>query len=169
MNAVIGYQRLADNQAGWAAVIDGCELGAIGAGCVLILDLGMHGRSMRFAQRGKIRWNGTSPDAALAAVEAYPNVVHRNGVAVDVVDHGVIDIVHSAVVEEMTGVPIASLVAGAPVAIAVVDAAVEADVGPPIAVEESIMAAYRTPVAGCPERTLVGRLNPNAGHPVIAG
>jgi hypothetical protein len=150
MNAVVGHDGFFDHHAGGAAVVDGGELGAIGAGCVLIFDLGMHRRCMGFTQRGQFRWTRAKPDAALAAVEAYPNAARGNGVAVDVVDHGDIDVVHGAVIEKVAGVPIAALVAGANITKPVVDAAIEADVRTPIAMEESITAAHEAPVARRP-------------------
>jgi hypothetical protein len=69
----------------------------------------------------------------------------------------------------MAAAPVAALVAKANVAKAVIDAAIVADILAPVAVVKPIMVMPVAPVSGRPERTLIRRLDPCAGHPVIAG
>jgi hypothetical protein len=65
----------------------------------------------------------------------------RNRMAIHVVNHSDVYIVHSPVVVEMPGIPVASLVARAPVTEPVIDASVEADVRTPISLVIPVMAA----------------------------
>jgi hypothetical protein len=98
------------------------------------------------------------------------------GVAVVVGDRAAIDVVHDvdvhvvdrAVVVEMPSAPVTTLVAVSRVAKAIVDAAVVADVLTPVAGIIAVGVIPVAPVAGGPERALVGSLNPGAGHPIIA-
>jgi hypothetical protein len=60
------------------------------------------------------------------------------------------------------------VIAAAGVAVAVVHAAVEADVLAPEAAMKEISAAEETPVAGGPESTVEGRRAPGSGDPVVA-
>jgi hypothetical protein len=69
----------------------------------------------------------------------------------------------------MAAAPVAALVAIAAVAIAVIDAAIVADVQAPIAAVEAVAVMTEAPVAGGPESALIGSLNPPAGNPVITG
>jgi hypothetical protein len=67
----------------------------------------------------------------------------------------------------MAAAPVAALVAESDVAIAVIDAAIVADVRAPVATVKTVAVIVVAPVAGSPECTLVGSLDPPAGHPVI--
>jgi hypothetical protein len=64
--------------------------------------------------------------------------------------------------------PVAALVAIAAIAISVVNPAIEADVLTPVAAMEPVVVMPKAPVAGGPQGTLIGSLNPNAGNPVVA-
>jgi hypothetical protein len=102
-------------------------------------------------------------------MEAHTNiVVHVDVALVHVMHHGNVDVVHGAVVIEMARIPVSTLVAGAYVPKAIVNAAIEADVRSPIATEEAIVVVCIAPVAGCPKRSRIRCLNPNAWHPVVA-
>jgi hypothetical protein len=102
-------------------------------------------------------------------MEAHADIViHNNRVVIDVVHHGDIHIIHRAVVVEVAGVPVTALVPGTRVSVTVVHAAIEANVRPPVAAEESIVVVNIAPVAGRPERTLIRSLNPDARHPVVS-
>ena len=79
-----------------------------------------------------------------------------------------VDVVDRAVVVEVPPAPVTALVAEADIPKAVVDAAIEADVRPPVAAVKSIPVMVVAPVAGSPERALVRSLNPYAGSPVVA-
>ena len=73
-----------------------------------------------------------------------------HGALVDVVHDGDIDIVVRAVVVEVAAAPVATLVADADISKSVVDAAIVADVGAPVATVKAIAVMVVTPVAGGP-------------------
>ncbi len=82
--------------------------------------------------------------------------------------HRDVDVVDGAVVIEVASAPVTALVAESHVAKAVVDAAIVADVLAPVARVKPVGVIPVAPIAGGPERALVGSLNPGAGHPVVA-
>jgi hypothetical protein len=104
--------------------------------------------------------------AVIADVHIVDNI---DPILVDVMHHGYVDVVDRAIVEEMSGPPVAALVACAYVSETVINATIEADVRTPVAMEEAVSSANVAPIAGSPERTLVGRLRPHARYPVVAG
>jgi hypothetical protein len=95
-------------------------------------------------------------------------VVVRDAAVIDVVHHGDVDVVDGAVVVEVASAPVTALVAVANVTKAVIDAAIVADVLAPVAGVKAVGVIPESPVAGGPERALIGSLNPCAGHPEIA-
>src|SRR5580704_7117043 len=103
--------------------------------------------------------------AAGAAIEAHAvdgDVVDDGGV-VDVGDvHGSGDVVDIAVVVERTALPVAARVTGADVAISVVDAAIKADMGTPIAGVPEVGALAPAPIARRPEEAWLRRQHPGA-------
>src|SRR5690242_7719722 len=90
-----------------------------------------------------------------------------HGPAVRVPDARIADVVDLTVIEEPSVLPIAALVARAGVAVAVVDAAVEADMRPPIAGVPEIGAVAPTPPRRRPIEPDRGRKHPGARHPVV--
>src|SRR6476620_2207105 len=96
------------------------------------------------------------------------DVVDDDGLVVDVADLHVRDVVDGAVVEESAATPIAALVAVAGVAVAIRDAAVEADFRAPIAFVKGIDAVVPTPIAGRPQQLRLRWQCPRARHPIIA-
>lgn len=74
---------------------------------------------------------------------------------------------YSCVVKEMATVPTAAYEAGTVVAEAIVDAAVVADAGTPVAPMPAVVAAIETPITGCPEQAWRWRRYPYAGYPGI--
>lgn len=169
MHTMISHNRLVDDHFGWPPMIDRDKVGAVEAGIVLHLDLGPHGRGVRFAQCNKLRGTGPEPYAALTTMEADADIDLRDRMFIDIVNDGYVDVVDSAVVIEMTGVPVTALVAGADIAEAVVNAAVKTDVWAPVSVEETIVIVRVAPIAGRPKRALIGCFDPYAGNPVVAG
>jgi hypothetical protein len=83
------------------------------------------------------------------------------------VDDGPIHMDDRSVIGEGAAAPLAAGKAVASIAVAIVDAAVVADMASPIAAMESVLAFRPVPVVGCPQRALIGRLDPGAGHPVV--
>jgi hypothetical protein len=61
--------------------------------------------------------------------------------------------------------PVTALIAKTYVAETVVNAAIVADMPAPIAAIKSVAVVVEAPVAGGPQRALVGSLNPRARHP----
>jgi hypothetical protein len=133
-----------------------------------VFRLHPRGASPLLAERSLLRGGWTGINSTLATVEA--DVVggpvdHR--LRVDVVNVCDINIVHRPVVVEGSIIPIATLVAVSTVAEAVVDAAVETDLRPPVAIVEHVCAVVPAPVAGRPKQTRFRRFRPRAWHPVI--
>jgi hypothetical protein len=152
------------------------ELLVILNGHLACLNLSVHGRRVVLVACGKLRRAGTDIDAAATAVvadavydsAAVTDVVVDNVVAIHVVNDVDIHVSDSAVVVEVVILPVATVVADADVAKAVVDAAIEADVGSPVAVVEGVTAAIEAPVGRCPKGPVIGRRAPGAGNPIIA-
>ena len=114
---------------------------------------------------------GAHLQSALSAVEAHTSaaaVVSADSAVVNVMHHGNVHIVNGAVVIEVPAAPVAALVADADIAEAVIHAAIEADMRTPVATVKAITVIVVAPVAGRPERALVGSLHPSAGNPIIA-
>ena len=167
----IGCKRPADGHAGRAAMIHVGKLSPVGAGSTLVLHLRRHGCSVRLTQRAQFRGSRPHLDSTRSAVETYPcaaPLVPANLAVVDVVHHGGVDVIYSAVVIEVAAAPVTALVAEAYVAKTVVDAAIVADVPAPVTAVKAVTAMPEAPVAGGPECALIGSLDPRAGHPVIA-
>jgi len=128
-----------------------------------------------FVKSGHFGGAGAHVDAAVAAVVAHAilnasavgDVVVDDGVVVDVGDVAA-DVGYVAVVVEVIAVPVATEVADADVAEAVINTTVEADVRAPIAVVEAVVAAVVAPVGRCPKRAVVRGWAPCAGNPVVA-
>ncbi len=79
------------------------------------------------------------------------------------------EIVDGLVVGEVPAGPPSAVVAAAAIAIAVIDAAVEADVRPPVTVMEQVGAADPAPPGRGPQHVHLRRLHPGARHPVVIG
>ena len=134
-----------------ASVIDGGKLAAVPARCFAVADLAGRRRDSALAHRGLLLRIGASVDAALAAVVAYAViVVHHDSPVIDVVDTRYVDVIHAAVVGEGAMIPVAAFITAARVPEAVVHAAVEADVRPPVTGVEDVGAAAPSPVPGSP-------------------
>ena len=144
------------------------ELPAIGAGRAREVTLRGGGRDVGFVARGGLARVGHAPDAVRTAVVA-------DAAVVDVVDHYVVrihvgdmrdvHIGHRAVVEVAVVVPVAAHETDADITEAVVDAAVEADVRPPVAGVPQIDAVHETPVARRPQRAGIRRPAPRRPAP----
>lgn len=159
------------------AVIDGRKLLFILRGLFAMLNLGGHGRNALFTGRSYFRGSGPASDAAGAVVA---DAIHGGVIDGGVVDNRIGDgavvdlyvsgahVVDGAVVVKAVAVPIAALVAGPSVAIAIVNAAVISDVAAPIAVMVAIAMTVISPPSGCPQIARFGRTRPCTGNPVVA-
>jgi hypothetical protein len=136
----------------------------------LDLQLGGHGRGAGCAHGFQFSPLRPYVKAASATVvgDAVAGVPIGNIAVVHVADAVGVNAIDAAVVVEVISVPIAAFVPSAAVAEAVVDATIEADVPAPVAAVEAVAVAIPTPVAGGPERAVVGRSAPGAGNPVVA-
>gem|GEM_PF-3606227 len=156
-------------------MIDIGKLSPIGAGNMLILQLRSHGGSVLFTLRRQFRRSGLHLHAARSTIETHAATTTAV-IATTVIATAIINITHDsnvhivvgAVVVEMTVAPVAALVAETDIAEAIIDAAVVADVRTPVATIKAVAVVPVTPVAGRPERALIGSLNPPAGHPIVA-
>ena len=125
-----------------------------------------------FVVVGGLLGAGTGLYATGAAVEAGVvrdvDVVDDGAVDVGVVNIGDVHVIYGGVVGKVAAIPASACVAGAEEAEAVVDAAVEADVGAPVAFMEAVDASGEAPVGWGPEVTYGWGLDPDAGNPVVA-
>jgi hypothetical protein len=78
-----------------------------------------------------------------------------------------VNIGHAPVVIEAVSAPVAAVETVAGVAIAVIDAAIEADVRSPVTIVPSIKTVIPAPIAWRPKHS-DGSLHPSAGDPIIA-
>jgi hypothetical protein len=102
---------------------------------------------------GNLLWRRPHRGAAGTAIVAHVGrVVDDDGLVVDVGDRRVRDVVDAAVVEESAAAPIAALVADAGIAVAIRDAAVEADFRTPIAIMKGIDAVVPAPISWRPQQ-----------------
>src|SRR5580658_7775660 len=138
---------------------------------MLVLRLELRGLAMVLAPGVALMGAGPRADAARAAVEARMAdvLVVDDALIVDVADVHTAEIGDAAVVEVGAMGPIAAMEADAGIAEAVIDAAIEADMRPPIAGVPDIEAVAPTPVARSPEKPDRRRHHPGARDPVIAG
>jgi hypothetical protein len=95
-------------------------------------------------------------------------VVDDCRVDVGVADDGLIHVHDRGVIGKVVSAPLAAGKTDAHVTKAIIHAAVVADVRAPIALVESVVAAFPAPVGGRPQRTLIGGGNPGAGNPEVA-
>jgi hypothetical protein len=93
--------------------------------------------------------------------------LHARRVVVGGVNHALIHAHDRGVVGKLVAAPFSARKTDAPVPVAVVHAAVVANVAAPVAPMESVSAAVPVPVVGRPQGALIGSRNPSAGNPVV--
>jgi hypothetical protein len=103
----------------------------------------------------------------IGGLRAVVHVVYDHVTVVDV-RYPRAHVVDGTVVIEVVVLPVASEIAEADIAKAIIDAAVEADVWAPISTVEAIMNAAPAPVGRRPEGAIVRRRNPFTRDPVVA-
>jgi hypothetical protein len=94
-------------------------------------------------------------------------VVDDDRLVVDVGYISHVNVGHAPVVIEAVSAPVATVVTVAGIAVAVIDAAIKADVRSPVAVVPSIKTVIPAPVAGSPKHS-DGSHHPGAGNPIVA-
>jgi len=101
---------------------------------------------------GKLLRRGLHGRTAGAAVETHIGlVIDNDGLAVDVGDGDIRDVVDCSVVEESAVAPIAAFVADAVVAETINNAAIKADVWSPIAFVKNVLTIVPAPISGRPQ------------------
>src|SRR5271169_4869011 len=134
-----------------------------------MLRLCRHRWHVTLAGCGLFRGRGTGSDSALAAVIA--DTVNRCVIdhrrVVNIVNVGDVDVVHRTVVIDLAVVPASAFVAMAEISVTVSDAAIEANLRPPIALMEKESVATPAPVRRSPEIANLGNQYPCARNPVV--
>src|ERR1039458_3994324 len=152
------------------AMVHPCALLRIAARGLHMLSLSRNSRNMPLVYCGLLARGWTRLDSASSAVEADTAlVVVPDPFVVNIVKIAATQVVDGAVIEEVSVVPTASFVPSAPVAVAVVDPAVEADGRPPIAIIEKIAAVAPAPITRRPKIALFRRHYPGSGYPIVVG
>jgi len=151
------------------ATIDRGSKFLVSTGALLVQGLGPGGRYPLFPAGRLFQRRGRGDHATLTPVVGRVSVVlDRHRPCVDVADAGRVDVGDGAVVAVVPPLPIAAVKAPTPVAIAVVDPAVESHPATPISPMEHEGPSVPTPVAGSPEQADDRWLDPGARHPVVA-
>lgn len=144
---------------------------AIAAGRLLVLLLRPRWPHMILANCGLLLRCGPRLNAALATVVAHighVRVVDDGRVVVNVPHIRNVYVIHATVVVKLAVPPVAAVVAISVISVAVVDPAIETDLGSPVTRVPEIRILIPSPIAGGPEITDFGRLHPSARHPVVA-
>ena len=113
---------------------------------------------------------GLCLDSAFAVervIRTLDNPDHR-GVLVCIVDLVAVHVRDDRVMPEHSPFPTSAAEARAEVAVAVIDATVEADLRAPISFVPGVLAADEAPITGRPEESHAGREHPGTGYPVVA-
>lgn len=118
---------------------------------------------------GHLLWRGAGLDSAIAAIEAHTvaGVAYHGTVDIRIVNDGCVHIEDGSVIAEAISIPATTVEAVTVISIVVVDAAVKADFGRPIAFVIPIASFIRCPVSGGPEQAGLGGRNPCSGNPVV--
>lgn len=132
--------------------------------------LALHGSNLNVTVVSRRQLGGvrTRRQPTCSAVEAdVIDVIHHDGLVVDVGDSDVGYVGHRAVVYDVTTAPIRPLKTNTTVAKPVVHATIESHVRTPIARMPEIGTAVPAPIAGSPQISRSRRQHPGAGHPVV--
>jgi len=129
------------------------------------LDVFLVGR--RSLLRSRLRLNAArSVKTRVGVIDG--RIVNDRLVHVNVGDTGAVHIHDRGVIEERATAPLAAAEPDATVTEAVIHAAVEADVFAPVSAVPSVKAAFKSPIARCPEEAGLRRRDPSAGNPEVA-
>jgi hypothetical protein len=151
-------------------VIDGGKLPAVGLGLPHVLHLGGQRSYSGFVQNRQ--FGGGRPGVESASTSHIAHVYVgdvRDSVVIHIVNDSGVHVVDRAVVSKLVMIPIPALIAAADITVAVIDAAVVANVMTPIPVVPAIATVVISPVGRGPKRTHKRRNYPCAGYPIIAG
>src|ERR1700733_9171905 len=115
--------------------------------------------------RVRLRLHSVGP---VEAGPIYRGVVDDGAVDIGVVNHGGVHVGDRAVIGEMAAFPASTEESHAHISEAVVDAAIEADVGAPVSGMPSVKSAGESPITGSPQKAHSGWKDPGSGHPEVA-
>ena len=113
------------------------------------------------------RASAESPRTAIVTDAIYREIVHH-GTVVNVGDVRHVDIGHRPIIEEGPTPPFPARKAHATVTEAIIDAAVEANMGAPVSCMPEKCGSTPTPVTGSPQKARGWRHHPGARNPVVA-
>jgi hypothetical protein len=149
--------------------VHGRQHRVVGAGSVHMLGLRRRRPRVLLVRRCLFRRAGAGVSSAVAAVIAHPvGRVVDNGLVVNVVNVRHVHVIYRSVVLEGSVIPISAFIAGTAIAVAVVDAAIKADMRTPVAFIPGIGIAAPAPITGSPEQARFGSHHPRTRHPVVA-
>jgi hypothetical protein len=169
LDAFVGSDRPRGCDHGGTTLVLAVELLAILRRVALVANLVGHGWSSGSAHGGDLCWAWPHRETAAAAVKGDAVVVNYDSAVVDMRDAANVYAVDGPIVVEVVAIPVAAVITEAGVAVAVVNASVEADVQAPEAAMEEIAAVIEAPVSGSPEGSVVGWSAPDTGDPVVTG
>ena len=154
---------------GWLALVGGGTQCGITAGCLNVLRLRGYGTDMVLVSVGLFLRCGPRfhPTASTVVADvSFGDIRHRS--VVGVVNDGGVYVIHVSIVGEVATFPAAPLITDAAVAEAIIDAAIEAHLWPPISFVEKERALAPAPITGRPEKADLRCFHPRTGHPVVA-
>ena len=163
-------RRACGGRYGRTSLIHPREQLAIVSRSLLMLSLYRQRSLVMLTLRNQLLRGRTRRDASVTAVVADAidgGVIYDDRLVIDIGHVGDVHVSHAAVVVEVASAPLATVVAFAGISETVVDAAIEADVGPPIATMEGVEAFIPSPPSRSPEHSHRGD-HPGARHPVVA-
>jgi hypothetical protein len=142
----------------WPSLVLVIELRPVLRSLTLHLYLRSHRSIALLVQHGnfcrtRLRLNSRASSIEAHSVHGRPigsSAIHHHVMHVHVANHSGVHAIHTRVVVKTTAVPISAVVAVTGVAIAIVDAAVEANMQAPESVVEALAIAYVAPIAGRP-------------------
>src|SRR5271170_87335 len=135
------------------AMVYRCEQGVIDAGEMFVLRLQCGRLHVRVAFGRLLVRIGLRRQAALAAIEAdtgYCHVVGDHRLVINIGDMRTADVVECGVIAECAVIPETAGIAGADIAEAVINTAIEPDMRSPVTPVPAIDAVVPPPIARCP-------------------
>lgn len=133
--------------------IGGRELVSVHAGGMVMVELLCCRLDMVLVRGRLFLWRGPGLNTR-STIETGPvihgSIINHRIIDIGIVNHGSIDIHHSGIVTEVPPMPFPAYKSGSSITVAIVDAAIKADMRPPIAAVPAIAAAGIAPVARCP-------------------
>ncbi len=113
---------------------------------------------------------GFGLQAPLSAIIAYFAGIVADGrsIHIGIVNVGRAYVVYRRIIGEVSSLPAAAAVPVAPIAVAIIDPSIVANIGPPVASVKDIGAVVPLPIRRSPKLANLRRLDPFSGYPVIA-